>query len=96
MNNTDKAVEKDNIDSNEKTEIENFPIGKIQGKTMEQDTEKKHSMSLRLPMEWHKQMEQRAKELNAPVSYVYRLAVAEFVCIHGCIHKTPMNQNKKE
>lgn len=79
MNNTAETVENDNIENNEKTENEKFQIGNFQGKAMEQDEEQKHSLSLRLPMKWHRQMEQRAKELNAPVSYVYRMAIARFM-----------------
>ena len=85
MNNTAKATDNSNIGCSEKTKKtkkekkENFLNGNIQGKAMKQDSEEKHSMSLRLPMEWHKQMEQRAKELNAPVSYVYRMAITTFI-----------------
>jgi predicted transcriptional regulator len=39
----------------------------------------KHSMSLRLPIKWHELMEQQAERLNTTTSFIYRIAIAEFI-----------------
>jgi predicted transcriptional regulator len=38
-----------------------------------------HNTSLRLPMQWHKFMEQFAEKWNVPTSYVYRQAIQDFI-----------------